>query len=146
MSWWASFVVIAGMVLIGRLLFPETNSAPQWYTYDNLNRLATVVDNRLPVGQNTTTYGYDPASNQATVAYPNVLSSHFTYDDLNSLKALNSYQYTLGPTGNRQSATEPTGRTLSWSYDGIYRLTNETITLDPRAQGNGAITHPASTR
>jgi RHS repeat-associated protein len=66
------------------------------------------------------------------------LSSNFTYDDLNRLKALNAYQYQLGPTGNRQSATEPNGRTLNWTYDGIYRLTNETIngasvnyTLDP---------------
>jgi YD repeat-containing protein len=40
------------------------------YTYDELNRLSTVVDNRLP-GNNTTTCTYDPSSNVATVAYPN---------------------------------------------------------------------------
>jgi RHS repeat-associated protein len=107
------------------------------YTYDNLNRLATVVDNRL-VGQNTTQYSYDPASNLATVTYPNGLSSNFTYDDLNRLTKLNAYQYTLGPTGNRTSAAEPNGRSLSWSYDGIYRLTNETISLDPHAK-NGSV-------
>ena len=80
----------------------NANGVSVAYTYDNLNRLATVVDNRLPVGQNTTQYGYDLASNLATVTYPNGFSSTFTYDDLNRLKALNGYQYQLGPTGNRQ--------------------------------------------
>ncbi len=57
---------------------------------------------------------------------------------LNNGKA--SYTYTLGPTGNRQSATESSGRTLSWSYDGIYRLTNETISLDPMSK-NGTVSY-----
>jgi len=107
-----------------------------------LNRLATVVDNRLPVGQNTTTYSYDPASNLATVEYPNGLQSSFTYDDLNRVTAMNaakaSYSYTLSPTGNRTAAVESSGRTLNWSYDGIYRLTNETISLDPHSV-NGSV-------
>jgi RHS repeat-associated protein len=51
----------------------------------------------------------------------------FAYDTLNRLTALNGYSYLLGPTGNRQSAKEPSGRTTNWSYDGIYRLTQETI-------------------
>lgn len=42
----------------------------------------------------------------------------------------------MGPIGNRLSATERTGRTLNWSYDGVYRLTNETIGSDP-AKANG---------
>jgi RHS repeat-associated protein len=102
------------------------------YTWDNLNRLATVVDNNLPVGQNTTTYGYDAASNLGTVTYPNGLVSNFTYDTLNRVKAVNGYQYQLDPdTGMRKGVTEPNGRTVVWNYDGIYRLTNETISLDP---------------
>jgi RHS repeat-associated protein len=40
----------------------------------------------------------------------------------------------LGPTGNRTGATEPSRRTVNWTYDGIYRLTNETITLDPNSK------------
>jgi RHS repeat-associated protein len=122
----------------------NVNGVSVAYTYDSLNRLATVVDNRLPNGLNTTTYTYDPASNLATVTYPNGLQSSFTYDDLNRVTALNngkaSYTYTLGPTGNRQSATESSGRTLSWSYDGIYRLTNETISLDPMSK-NGTVAY-----
>src|ERR1035441_380237 len=109
------------------------NGASVSYTYDDLNRLSTVVDNRLP-GQNTTTTTYDPASNVATVAYPNGLQSTFTYDTLNRLTELSTppvadYKYTLGLTGNRTGATEQGGRTLQWNYDGIYRLTNETISF-----------------
>ena len=122
----------------------NTNGTSVAYTYDNLNRLSTVVDNRLPAGQNTTTYTYDPASNLAMVAYPNGLYSTFNYDDLNRLKLLNdakgSYSYSLGPTGNRLSATESSVRTVNWTYDGIYRLTNETISLDPHSN-NGSVAY-----
>jgi RHS repeat-associated protein len=120
----------------------NANGASVSYTFDSLNRLATVVDNRLPAGRNTTTYAYDPASNLATVTYPNGLESQFTYDDLNHVTAMNaakaSYSYTLSPTGNRTGAVESSGRTLNWSYDGIYRLTNETISLDPHSV-NGSV-------
>jgi RHS repeat-associated protein len=124
----------------------NANGVSVTYTYDNMNRLQTVVDNNLqiPGGQKTTTYTYDPASNLATVTYPNGLQSTFTYDDLNRVTALNngkaSYSYTLGPTGNRQSATESSGRALNWTYDGIYRLTNETISLDPMSK-NGTVAY-----
>ena len=39
-------------------------------------------------------------------------------------------------TGNRTNATEQSGRALTWNYDDIYRLTNETISGDP-ANNNG---------
>ena len=58
------------------------NGASMSYTYDDLDRLSTVVDNRLSVN-NTTTYSYDSASNVATVTYPNGVQSTFTYDTLN---------------------------------------------------------------
>ena len=96
------------------------------YTWDDQNRLDTVVDNNLP-GQNTTTYTYDNASNVATVKIPNGLTSTFTYDALNRLTELSTppiadYRYTLGLTGIRTSATEQSGRALQWSYDNIYRV------------------------
>jgi RHS repeat-associated protein len=121
----------------------NTNGVSVAYTYDNLNRLSRVVDNRIPVDQNTTTYSYDPASNLATATYPNGLQSTFTYDDLNRVTALNatkaSYSYTLdGTVGNRKQVTESSGRTINWTYDGIYRLTNETISLDPHSK-NGSV-------
>jgi RHS repeat-associated protein len=111
------------------------------YTWDDQNRLSTVVDGNLS-GQNTTTYTYDSASNLVTAAYPNNLTSTYTYDALNRLTELATppvadYKYTLGATGIRTNATElneatqAPGRTLQWSYDNIYRLTGETITGDP---------------
>jgi RHS repeat-associated protein len=51
-----------------------------------------------------------------------------------------TYNYTLGAAGNRLSASESTGRALNWSYDGIYRLTNETISGDPNAK-NGVVSY-----
>src|SRR5208283_5417394 len=119
------------------------------YTYDSLNRLATVVDNRL-VGQNTTTYSYDPASNLATVTYPNGLHSSFTYDTLNRVTGLSnaaaSYTYTLdGTVGNRTGVTEQLAiqshpRIVAWNYDNIYRLTNENISADPNSK-TGSVTY-----
>jgi RHS repeat-associated protein len=107
------------------------------YTYDDMGRLETVVDNRL-TGNNTTTYTYDAGSNLKTAAYPNYpsnVSSAYAYDTLNRLTGLStpvsSYSYQLGATGNRKSVTEGTGRAINWTYDNIYRLTNETISADP---------------
>jgi YD repeat-containing protein len=122
----------------------NTNGVSLAYTYDNLSRLSAVVDLRLPSGQNTTSYTYDAVSNQATVTYPNGLQSSFAYDNLNRLKTLNGakagYSYNLGASGNKLGATESGGRTLTWAYDGIYRLTNETIALDPHSK-NGAVAY-----
>ena len=119
----------------------NTNGASMSYTYDSLNRLSTVVDNRLS-GSNTTAYSYDDASNVGTVTYPNGVQSTFTYDTLNRVSGLSSqvsgYTYQRSPTGDLTSATESNGRAESWSYDGIYRLTNETISLAPSGK-NGSV-------
>jgi RHS repeat-associated protein len=126
----------------------NANGANVSYTYDALNRLSTVVDNRL-TGNNTTSYAYDNASNVVTVAYPNGLTSTLTYDELNRLTELSTsgpgsqiadYKYTLGLTGNRTNATELSNRTLQWTYNGIYQLTNEAITGDP-ANENGSVSY-----
>ena len=118
------------------------------YTYDQLNRLSTVIDNRLPVGKNITVYAYDPASNLATVTYPNGVQSTLTYDSLDRLKSLQSaigtsaaiatFGYQLAPIGNKTALTELSGRSVQWNYDGIYRLTGETVGHDPNAK-NGTV-------
>jgi RHS repeat-associated protein len=110
------------------------------YTYDDLNRLSSVTDGQLQ-GSQTTTYTYDPANNVAAVNYPNGVQSALTYDALNRITGLatqsTGYLYQRGPTGNLTGATELNGRTLTWSYDGIYRLTNEAISSDP-GNNNGS--------
>ncbi len=118
----------------------NANGANVSYSYDTLNRLATVVDSRL----GTTTYAYDPASNVTTVTYPNGVQAALQYDPLNRVTGLatqtTGYIYQRGPTGNLTSATELSGRTVNWSYDGIYRLTNETISLAP-SRNNGSVSY-----
>jgi RHS repeat-associated protein len=109
-------------------------------TWDALNRLSSVIDNRLSSGANTAVYTYDPAGNVATATYPNCFQMTFTYDQLSRMKAVStpvsSYTYQLGPTGIRTGATEGNGRTLTWNYDGIYRLTSEAVGND-QSGGNG---------
>jgi len=70
------------------------------------------------------------------------VSSTLQYNSLNRLTdvaaakgggALASYSYTLGPSGNRTGVTELNGRTVTYTYDDLYRLTSETI-----AAGSGA--------
>jgi RHS repeat-associated protein len=122
----------------------NTNGASVSYSYDDLNRLSAVVDNRLSSGANTTTYAYDPANNLATATYPNGLQSAFTYDSLNRMTTLvtpvSGYSYQFDATGKRTQAVEVTGRTLNWNYDGINRLTQETI-ADAPASNNGVVSY-----
>ena len=72
---------------------------------------------------------------------PNGIQTTLNYDSMNRLTSLTSpiasYTYTLGATGIRTGATESNGRAITWNYDGIYRLTNETVSSDPSGN-NGA--------
>ncbi len=113
------------------------------YQYDSLNRLTAVEDSDL-AGSNTTSYTYDSANNVGTVAYPNGVTSQFTYDALNRVTGLNSqvsgYTYQRGATGNLTSVVELGGRTVNWTYDGIYRMTQESIQNDQYDEG-GLLTY-----
>jgi RHS repeat-associated protein len=116
------------------------------YSYDDLNRLTTVVDTRL-AGNQTTTYSYDNASNVGKVTYPNGIATSFTYDLLNRVTGLSStstpaasYTYQRGATGNLTQVVELSGRQVSWSYDGIYRLTQENIQDDQYGE-SGQVTY-----
>jgi RHS repeat-associated protein len=111
------------------------------YTFDDLNRLATVKDNNVvALNGGITSYSYDPVGNLLKYSYPNQVSSSYTYNSLNRLthltvgnavSGLAGYAYTLGAAGNRTAVTELSGRTTSYSYDDLYRLTGETIASDP---------------
>lgn len=109
------------------------SSAITHYSYDELNRLATVTD-----GSGTTSYGYDAVGNRTSVSYPNGTSTIYHYDRLNRLTQLQTcngrgalveqYDYTLHPTGRRTQIDELDGRSSAYSYDNLYRLTQEVIT------------------
>ncbi len=102
------------------------------YAWNGLNQLEQVIDSRL----GTTTYPYDTANNVSTMTYPNQVQTTFTYDQLNRVSSAASrvagYTYQRGPTGNLTNVVELGGRNVNWSYDGIYRLTNESIANDRR--------------
>lgn len=109
------------------------------YSYDQLNRLATVTDAHT----GTTTYAYDKVGNLQSYLYPNGVATAYTYNPLNRLTSMTvgslaSYVYTLGPAGNRTAVSE-TGRQVNYTYDDLYRLTGETITGSPVPADNGAI-------
>ena len=57
-----------------------------------------------------------------------------------AVSTLASYAYTLGPSGNRTAVTELGGRTVNYTYDDLYRLTNESIVNDPHGV-NGAVSY-----
>ena len=87
---------------------------------------------------------YDDANNVGTVTDPNGVQTSFTYDVLNrvatSSSQVSSYTYQRGAAGNLASAAESSGRTVNWTYDGLYRLTGETIALAP-SKNDGSVSY-----
>jgi RHS repeat-associated protein len=120
------------------------------YPYDADNRLASVTDG---AGM-TTNYTYDAVGNLSSFVYPNGVSTSYTYNSLNRLTnmqsvcgttapgcgtagaAIASYTYTLGAAGNRLSVVELSGRNVNYGYDGLYRLTSESIAGASAQNGN----------
>ena len=105
------------------------------YQYDLLNRLTNVLAN----GSLAASYTFDLVGNVQTLHYGNGVTNLYQYDVLNRLTnafwKLNtttnaSFYYQLGLTGNRTNLSETvngTSRTYAWSYDWLYRMTNENI-------------------
>jgi YD repeat-containing protein len=93
---------------------------------------------------------------------------NYTYDPRNRLTnlsvtrtvngapgAIAGYTYTLDAAGHRTGVTELSGRTVSYSYDNLYRLTSETIDSAPiplgrpipqLPQGSRAMTESSSAK
>ncbi|MEM9804842.1 MAG: putative Ig domain-containing protein [Cyanobacteria bacterium P01_D01_bin.56] len=122
--------------LDGNITSLTTPSGTVAYGYDPLGFLETVTDRQ----NNTTTYRYDPVGNLLETHFGNGVVEMRTYDLLNrpifmettdsSGNLLSSYTYTLDNVGNRLTLEENTGRTVTYTYDDLYRLTQEAIT-DP---------------
>jgi YD repeat-containing protein len=126
------------------------------YSYDNLNRLGTVLDNRLSAGANTTTYTYDPNSDLQSTTLPNGVLTMATYNTLDRLTRLTTttgattladFNYTLlGAAGERKRVVELGGRQVDYGYDNTYRLLSETISVAAPAGVIGATYDPTGNR
>jgi len=108
------------------------------YSYDALNRLTNVLSH----GQLAAAYGYDGAGNLQEMRYGNGVTNLYQYDSLNRLTnlmwntnggvgALASFMYQLQAGGTRMNLVETINSSApanyAWSYDSLYRLTNEVI-------------------
>jgi RHS repeat-associated protein len=131
------------------ILSSNTNGASVTYTPDQLNRVGTVLDNRLVaqgISSATTNYTYYPVGTVQNYTYStNTVATTYTYDTLNRLKniasakgstGLSSFAYTPYPAGNVQIVAELSGRTVNYVYDTDYHLKSETIAADP-SNNNG---------
>ena len=56
------------------------------------------------------------------------------------MNTLDGATYTYDPAGNRLSVAELNGRTVTYGYDDLYRLTSETVASDP-AGNNGVVSY-----
>ena len=111
------------------------------YTYDALNRLATVSES----GQPQAAYTYDTNGNRASLTYANGVTETYRYNKANWLTdvenknaggVVSSFTYTYYASGSQKSKTDQTGNVTSYTYDGLNRLTQESET--------GGLTHSYS--
>ncbi len=138
----------------------DPNGAAITYEYDALNRLQAADDPRL----GSTTYHYDATGNLTLWSAPNGLTHRYEYDALNrltnvvsgtALTPIASFGYALGSAGNRLTASEqsfpslldprPSALERIYTYDDVYHLTGERITLSFPPDGNGATIRQLST-
>lgn len=120
----------------GNISSLTTPSGTVSYTYDDSGQLAAVTDR---VG-NITTYNYDAVGNLVSTEFANGIVETREYDLLNRPlyienqnsdgEVVSSYRYTLDDVGMRLSMEEHTGRVVTYDYDALYRLLQESVT-DP---------------
>ncbi len=125
------------------------------YRYDEINRLV-YVDDTSGGPARTSGYTYNANGSLAMLSQPNGIGHAYGYDSLNRLRTLqigrtvpgepliHSYTHSLRVSGHRRQVVEssiitPT-RTTTYDYDGLYRLTGETVT-GGMAGTNGVISY-----
>jgi RHS repeat-associated protein len=100
------------------------------FTFDALNRIATVTDPEGAVTRNS----YDEIGNLASVSYPNGVISSYTYDSLSRLtllahrkgaNAIASYAYVVNAVGDRTRVTSADSSFVDYDYDARRQLTRE---------------------
>ncbi len=110
-----------------------TEAVSVLYSFDALNRIATVTDPRGGLY----TFAYDANGQPERLTYPNGVVTTWAHDSqqrLTSLETRNasdevlqSYQYTLAPSGHRLRIDEHDGTSRSYAYDALWRLTTDRV-------------------
>lgn len=107
-------------------IYPDGKTAITTYTAANQPDHVTDWDN------GTTQYTYDGKGRFKTATLPNGVVTTAGYAAAGNLTSLThtkggstigTYSYTYDPTGRRSRAIEA-GRTITYTYDGLYRLTD----------------------
>ena len=103
------------------------------YTYDVLNRLATVSES----GRQQAAYAYDTNGNRASLTYANGVTETYRYnkanwvillENRNKKGVISSYAYTYYASGSQKTKTTAGGTVTSYVYDGLNRLIQEAET------------------
>ena len=97
------------------------------YTYDALNRLTSITNNKAQL----TSFIYDALGRRTSLSHANGVVTNYNYDAASQLLKLvhqrsgttiNSFDYTYDRIGNRKSKADNTG-TANYAYDVLNRLT-----------------------
>jgi RHS repeat-associated protein len=120
--------------IVGNRTSIATSNGTTYYSYDPFHRLTQVTD----ANSSSTQYTYDAVNNLTNTILPNGMTESREYDLRNrltfieqrksNLDVIASYRYNLDAAGNRTAILEHNGRQSTYSYDPLYRLTQEVIT------------------
>ena len=129
------------------------------YTYDALNRLTSITNNKGQV----TSFTYDALGRRTSMTHANGVVTSYSYDAASQLLTLahqlgattiNSFAYTYDKVGNRKSKADTSG-TANYTYDTLNRLTQavnplptnplETFNYDPVGNRTNSNQNGAST-
>ncbi|MCV3217127.1 polymorphic toxin-type HINT domain-containing protein [Plectonema radiosum NIES-515] len=132
-----------GYDLLNNITSLTTQAGTTTYGYDKLNRLDTVKDGDRTLAD----YDYDKLGNLTQTKFANGSVESRQYDTRDRLTQVTTknftgtifsdFKYTLDAVGNRKRVEEYSGRTVDYTYDSLYRLTEEKIT--DAAVGNRTI-------
>ena len=134
-----------GYDLAGNLAGAKSSTASGYdvsYDYDVLNRITDVHRGQEgidPTATQLAAYNYDANGNLNGSGYANGVQHAYAYNALNRLTALSispsslitahgslgTFSYTLNKSGHRTGISELGGRTITHTYDALYRLTSE---------------------
>ncbi len=131
---------------VGNLIAMDDSAGRAEYTYDDLDRLVTVVRSNkdVPGGEDdlTVAYEYDPAGRRTATVYPGGARIEYAYDPAGRLTGVTNagagettlYDYD-NATGLLTSVERPNGVRTEYSFDAAARLTD----IRHETTGSGAL-------